>query len=317
MIIINELGQLHKMERACVIALGTFDGLHLGHQDVILAAKAQAESTGALLTVFTFSNHPLQLIRPELVPVALLTKEKKYELLTKLGVEVLVDLPFNWELANLSPKQFIDKLKILGIQGIVVGENFTYGCKGAGNCALLAEAAKQHNFNLDVRPLVTNPLIDKPVSSTIIRAMLKEGHVEQATALLGRAYSLKGTVAMGNQRGRLLGFPTANIEFSGAPTAVPPEGVYAVRVTLANGKTYGGMANIGNNPTFGDVLKPRLEVNIFDFTGDLYGQTITVEFISRIREQQKFTGLEALTQQLNADKYKALELLKTLQNPCI
>lgn len=300
MLVINDLRQIHRLEKQCVVALGTFDGLHIGHQDVIAAAKRQAEQRDHLLAVFTFSNHPLELICPEKVPVALLTKAQKYALLEKFGVEVLIDLPFDKQLAELSPANFIDKLLLLGVSGIVVGENFTYGYKGAGNCKLLAEAAVENDFSLDVRPLVK--LQGDVVSSTFIRRAIKEGSVEAAAAFLGRPYALMGVVAHGNERGRLLGFPTANIELADARTAVPPVGVYAVRVTLADGKIYNAMANIGNNPTFGDVLKPRLEANIFDFSGDIYGQQITVEFIAKVREQTKFDSLDALIAQLEADK---------------
>lgn len=307
MLVINDLRQLHKMDKPVVIALGTFDGLHLGHQQVIMTAKREAIRVGAILAVFTFSNHPLQLIRPEKVPAALLTKAQKYRLLEQMGIELLVDLPFNWELANLSPLNFIDKLELLGICGIVVGENFNFGCKGAGNCQLLAQEAGKRGFALEVLPLVKDN--QQVVCSTAIRKMISEGSVEAAAAFLGRPYALTGRVAHGNERGRLLGFPTANIELSNAHTAVPSVGVYAVRVTLADGTTYNGMANIGNNPTFGDVIKPRLETNIFDFSGDIYGQQITVEFIAKVREQTKFDSLDALIAQLNADKKYCKKIL--------
>lgn len=300
MLVINDLRQIHKLEKQCVVALGTFDGLHIGHQDVIATARRQSRQRGHLLAVFTFSNHPLKLICPAKVPVALLTKKQKYSLLKELGVEVLIDLPFDKQLASLRPEEFLAKLLCLGVSGIVVGENFTYGYKGAGNCKLLAESAVENDFTLDVRPLVKHQ--DNVVSSTFIRKSIQDGSVENATAFLGRPYALTGIVAHGNERGRLLGFPTANIELADARIAIPAVGVYAVRVTLADGIAYNGMANIGNNPTFGDVLKPRLETNIFDFSGDIYGQQITVEFIAKVREQTKFDSLDALIAQLEADK---------------
>ena len=300
--VINDLRQMHRMEKPCVIALGTFDGLHLGHQDVIKAAQRAAAAQDALLAVFTFSNHPMQLIRPEKLPAALLTKEQKYKLLEQLGVELLVDLPFNWELANLSPLSFIDKLEQLGVCGVVVGENFTFGCKGAGNCELLAAEAAKRGFKLDIRPLITNGTTQELICSTAIRRMILNGQVEAAAGFLGRCYVLSGTVAHGNERGRLLGFPTANIELAHTKIAVPPVGVYAVRAILSNGAVYNAMANIGNNPTFGDVLLPRLEVHIFDFAGDIYGEQLTIEFIARLRDQVKFVGIDALKAQLAADK---------------
>jgi len=306
MLVINDLRQVHKLEKQCVVALGTFDGLHIGHQDVIFEARREAKVRDALLTVFTFSNHPLQLIRPELVPVKLLTKEQKYTLLESWGVDVLVDLPFNWDLANLTPKAFIEKLSKLDISGIVVGDNFTYGCKGVGNSNSLKEEAKTRGFSLTIRPLVKKN--GTVVSSTVIRQLLAKGEVLGAAMLLGRSYGLTGVVAHGQARGRLIGFPTANLELSEARVACPPEGVYAVKV-LAGSRSYKGMANIGKNPTFGDVEKTRLETHLFDFTGDLYGQKITVLFVDRIREQLKFKGIEELMAQLAKDKAKCLQIL--------
>lgn len=307
MLVINALGKVHRLKKQCVVALGTFDGLHLGHQDVIFAAKQEAEARNALLTVFTFSNHPLELIHPELAPTRLLTKEQKYELLESYGVDVLLDLPFNWELARLSPTEFMKKLLLLGVSGLVVGENFTYGAEGAGNCDTLARAAQEQGFSLDVRPLVTKN--DIVISSTIIRQLLAEGKVAAAAELLGRPYALTGTVAHGNERGRLLGFPTANIELCEAGVAHPPEGVYAVRV-LVCGKEYKGMANIGKNPTFGDVAGLRLETHIFDFAQDIYGQQLTVLFVVKLREQVKFASIDELQTQLEQDKLKCRKMLQ-------
>ena len=307
MLVVNALGQVHKLKKQCVVALGTFDGLHLGHQDVILAAKKEAEERNALLTVFTFSNHPLELIRPELAPVRLLSKEQKYELLASYGVDVLLDLPFNWELARLSPSDFIEKLLLLDVSGVVVGENFTYGAEGAGNCDTLARAAQEQGFTLDVRPLVQRD--DVVISSTVIRQLLAEGKVAAASELLGRPYALTGTVSHGNERGRLLGFPTANIELCEAGVAYPPEGVYAVRV-LVDGKEYKGMANIGKNPTFGDVAELRLETHLFDFAKDIYGQQLTVFFIANLRKQVKFASIDELKAQLEQDKQSCRILLQ-------
>lgn len=307
MLVINDLRQIHKLEKQCVVALGTFDGLHVGHQDVIATARRQALQRGHLLAVFTFQNHPLELICPERVPVALLTKEEKYCLLEKLGVEVLIDLPFDKQLAGLSPAEFLQKLLLLGVSGIVVGENFTYGYKGAGNCKLLAEVAVENSFSLDVRPLVKQQ--SEVVSSTLIRKALLEGNVEEATKLLGRPYSVTGIVAHGNERGRLLGFPTANLELADSRVALPPVGVYAVRVKLTQG-SYKGMANIGNNPTFGDVNSLRLETHIFDFNEDIYGNAITIEFVAAVRKQVKFASVDALTAQLQRDKDECRKILK-------
>ena len=304
--IITSLEQLHSFAAPCVVALGTFDGLHRGHLDVIGTAKQEAEQTGAKLAVFTFSNHPLEWINPAHVPVALVTPAVKLQLLENLGVDVLIDIPFNQLVADLLPQQFLERLSALNYSCLVVGENFTYGQRGVGNVYTLAASAQAMGFKLIVRKLVSNN--GTIVSSTEIRRLITAGEVQQAAKMLGRSYSISGIVAHGNERGRLLGYPTANLELVDAHVAIPLGGVYAVRAYL-DGGVYGGMANIGKNPTFGDVEKPRLETNIFGFSGDVYGKTLTIEFVQRIRGEVKFAGIDALKAQLAQDKLDCLKFL--------
>lgn len=304
--IITSLEQLHSFAAPCVVALGTFDGLHRGHLDVIGTAKQEAEHTGAKLAVFTFSNHPLEWINPAHVPVALVTPAVKLQLLESLGVDVLIDIPFNQLVADLLPQQFLERLSALNYSCLVVGENFTYGQRGVGNVYTLAASAQAMGFKLIVRKLVSNN--GTIVSSTEIRRLITAGDVQQAAKMLGRSYSISGIVAHGNERGRLLGYPTANLELVDAHVAIPLGGVYAVRAYV-DGGVYGGMANIGKNPTFGDVEKPRLETNIFGFSGDIYGKTLTIEFVQRIRGEVKFAGIDALKAQLAQDKLDCLKFL--------
>ena len=304
--IITSLEQLHSFAAPCVVALGTFDGLHRGHLDVIGTAKQEAEHTGAKLAVFTFSNHPLEWINPAHVPVALVTPAVKLQLLESLGVDVLIDIPFNQLVADLLPQQFLERLSALNYSCLVVGENFTYGQRGMGNVYTLAASAQALGFKLIVRKLVSNNGII--ISSTEIRRLITAGEVQQAAKMLGRSYSISGIVAHGNERGRLLGYPTANLELVDAHVAIPLGGVYAVRAYV-DGGVYGGMANIGKNPTFGDVEKPRLETNIFGFSGDIYGKTLTIEFVQRIRGEVKFAGIDALKEQLAQDKLDCLKFL--------
>ena len=304
--IITSLEQLHSFAAPCVVALGTFDGLHRGHLDVIGTAKQEAKQTGAKLAVFTFSNHPLEWINPAHVPVALVTPAVKLQLLESLGVDVLIDIPFNQLVADLLPQQFLERLSALNYSCLVVGENFTYGQRGVGNVYTLAASAQALGFKLIVRKLVSNN--GTIVSSTEIRRLITAGEVQQAAKMLGRSYSISGIVAHGNERGRLLGYPTANLELVDAHVAIPLGGVYAVRAYV-DGGVYGGMANIGKNPTFGDVEKPRLETNIFGFSGDIYGKTLTIEFVQRIRGEVKFTGIDALKEQLAQDKLDCLKFL--------
>lgn len=304
--IITSLEQLHSFAAPCVVALGTFDGLHRGHLDVIGTAKQEAEQTGAKLAVFTFSNHPLEWINPAHVPVALVTPAVKLQLLENLGVDVLIDIPFNQLVADLLPQQFLERLSALNYSCLVVGENFTYGQRGVGNVYTLAASAQAMGFKLIVRKLVSNN--GTIVSSTEIRRLITAGEVQQAAKMLGRSYSISGIVAHGNERGRLLGYPTANLELVDAHVAIPLGGVYAVRAYV-DGSVYGGMANIGKNPTFGDVEKPRLETNIFGFSGDIYGKTLTIEFVQRIRGEVKFADIDALKAQLAQDKLDCLKFL--------
>ena len=304
--IITSLEQLHSFAAPCVVALGTFDGLHRGHLDVIGTAKQEAEHTGAKLAVFTFSNHPLEWINPAHVPVALVTPAVKLQLLESLGVDVLIDIPFNQLVADLLPQQFLERLRALNYSCLVVGENFTYGQRGMGNVYTLAASAQAMGFKLIVRKLVSNN--GTIISSTEIRRLITDGEVQQAAKMLGRSYSISGIVAHGNERGRLLGYPTANLELVDAHVAIPLGGVYAVRAYV-DGGVYGGMANIGKNPTFGDVEKPRLETNIFGFSGDIYGKTLTIEFVQRIRGEVKFAGIDALKEQLAQDKLDCLKFL--------
>lgn len=305
--VITSLKQLHKYDRPCVVALGTFDGLHRGHMDVIRTAWAEAHRTGALLAVFTFSNHPFACFRPDKVPPALITPAQKQSLLRDLGVDVLVDVPFDVSVARIAPEAFLEQLQALGYSCLVVGNNFTYGLRGAGTVETLAASARRLGFKLLVRQLVSDGAT--VISSTAIRRLIAEGDVEEAAAMLGRRYSLSGIVAHGNERGRLLGFPTANVELAESKLAVPLGGVYAVQVHV-KGQRFGGMANIGKNPTFGDVAQPRLETHIFDFSGDIYDQPISIDFVARVRGEVKFASIEQLRNQLAADKQKCQELLQ-------
>lgn len=291
--------ELKNKYPATVIALGTFDGLHLGHTDVINTAKDYAERSGLKLAVFTFSNHPLALIRPDLVPVRIISAEEKIKLLESFGVDYLINIPFTEDFAALSPDEFLEKLACFNYRCLVVGENFTYGFLGSGKTETLERSGRKNGFDVIVRPLVK--INGNVVSSTGIRNLIQAGHIEYANRMLGRAYAITGTIVHGEQRGRKLGFPTANIELLHGEMAVPAPGVYAVTVSI-EGSIYEGMGNIGNNPTFNDVEHARLEVNLFNCSGDLYGKTMSVQFHKYIRAEKKFSGVEELCRQIEEDK---------------
>lgn len=291
--------ELKNKYPATVIALGTFDGLHLGHTDVIDTAKDYAERSGLKLAVFTFSNHPLALIRPDLVPVRIISAEEKIKLLESFGVDYLINIPFTEDFAALSPDEFLEKLACFNYRCLVVGENFTYGFLGSGKTETLERSGRKNGFDVIVRPLVK--MNGNVVSSTGIRNLIQAGHIEYANRMLGRAYSITGTIVHGEQRGRKLGFPTANIELVHGEMAVPAPGVYAVTASI-EGSIYEGMGNIGNNPTFNDVEHARLEVNLFNCSGYLYGKTMSVQFHKYIRAEKKFSGVEELCRQIEEDK---------------
>lgn len=291
--------ELKNKYPATVIALGTFDGLHLGHIDVINTARDYAERSGLKLAVFTFSNHPLALIRPDLVPVRIISAEEKIKLLESFGVDYLINIPFTEDFAALSPDEFLEKLACFNYRCLVVGENFTYGFLGSGKTETLERSGRKNGFDVIVRPLVK--MNGNVVSSTGIRNLIQAGHIEYANRMLGRAYSITGKIVHGEQRGRKLGFPTANIELLHGEMAVPAPGVYAVTASI-EGSIYEGMGNIGNNPTFNDVEHARLEVNLFNCSGDLYGKTMSVQFHKYIRAEKKFSGVEELCRQIEEDK---------------
>ena len=291
--------ELKNKYPATVIALGTFDGLHLGHTDVINTARDYAERSGLKLAVFTFSNHPLALIRPDLVPVRIISAEEKIKLLESFGVDYLINIPFTEDFAALSPDEFLDRLACFNYRCLVVGENFTYGFLGSGKTETLERSGRKNGFDVIVRSLVK--INGNVVSSTGIRNLIQAGHIEYANRMLGRAYAITGTIVHGEQRGRKLGFPTANIELLHGEMAVPAPGVYAVTASI-EGSIYEGMGNIGNNPTFNDVEHARLEVNLFNCSGDLYGKTMSVQFHKYIRAEKKFSGVEELCRQIEEDK---------------
>ena len=291
--------ELKNKYPATVIALGTFDGLHLGHTDVINTARDYAERSGLKLAVFTFSNHPLALIRPDLVPVRIISAEEKIKLLESFGVDYLINIPFTEDFAALSPDEFLERLACFNYRCLVVGENFTYGFLGSGKTETLELSGRKNGFDVIVRPLVK--MNGNVVSSTGIRNLIQAGHIEYANRMLGRAYAITGKIVHGEQRGRKLGFPTANIELLHGEMAVPAPGVYAVTASI-EGSIYEGMGNIGNNPTFNDVEHARLEVNLFNCSGDLYGKTMSVQFHKYIRAEKKFSGVEELCRQIEEDK---------------
>ncbi|QDR80544.1 bifunctional riboflavin kinase/FAD synthetase [Sporomusa termitida] len=280
------------------IALGTFDGIHIGHQAIITRAVNQAKERGCASAVFTFSNHPLIVIDPDRCPPLIVTNQEKIDLIAGLGVDMLFNVPFTAEFLRLSPLQFLDKLaSSMRLRHVTVGANFTYGHRGAGTPALLKKFGTRHGFTVDVVGMVDVDGVI--VSSTIIRQLVADGAVKQAASLLGRRVSITGRTIEGDKRGRKLGFPTANLAIPQG-LLVPADGVYAVYVQDEQGMKFNGVANIGNNPTFTRQTR-RIEVHILNFDRIIYGQQLKIHFIDRIRDEIAFNGVDQLKQQMTAD----------------
>lgn len=280
------------------MALGTFDGIHVGHQAIIARTVQQAKAKNCSSAVFTFSNHPLSVIDADRCPPLIITNQDKIDLLANLGVDMLFNVPFTPKLLQLTPESFIEKIvNNINLQHVTVGENFNYGYRGAGNSETLTAAGVKHHFGVDVVGMVD--IEGVVVSSTVIRQLVAEGAVKQAARLLGRPVTMSGKISKGDQRGRKLGFPTANFAI-GAALLIPADGVYAVYVYDETGAKFNGVANIGNNPTFA-CQTHRVEVHILDFDRVVYDQQLKIQFIDRIRGEIAFTSVEQLIAQMKID----------------
>lgn len=281
------------------ISIGMFDGVHLGHQMLMTRARERAQALGARSMVLTFTDHPLRLLAPPYAPRALTDAEEKAELIRRQGVDALVMIEFTAEFAAISAEAFIEELLVKRCQAryVVCGPDFRFGHGGAGDTRLLADAARRHGFELEV--LETRKHRQTPIKSTRIRQCLLEGRPEEAARLLGRPYTLSGQVVPGDQRGRTLGVPTANIE-PPAGRLAPANGVYAVRVKVDD-QWYGGMMNIGVRPTFGGETR-TFEVHLFEYDGNLYAKRLTIAFHSLIRLERAFRSAEELVEQIRRDE---------------
>lgn len=294
----TELSQLKEKYNKCCIALGTFDGVHKGHQQVIGAAVEHAREIGGTSLVFTFSNHPLSVVAPERCPVRLMTNADKEVVMEQLGVDVLVNIPFTKEILSVGAEDFICMLvDAYNPAFVVVGPNYTFGYKNQGTPELLIELGKKYGFEVKIHDAVCDTV--ELISSTLIRGYISEGNVEKTASLLGRNFRLTSTVVHGDARGRTIGFPTANLDIP-SEAAVPNNGVYAVRAITEDGSVHSAVANIGINPTFNGVYC-HIEVHILDFARDIYNQQLTIEFLAKLRNEKKFSGIDALVTQLHQD----------------
>ncbi len=279
------------------VSIGNFDGVHRGHQKMIATLVQQSRADGVPAVIMTFDPHPIALLAPERMPPRLNTVEHKAELLEQCGVDVLIAYPTDRELLNLSPEEFVSRIvqSQLHARGLVEGPNFCFGKDRAGDVARLRSLCDEAGLSLTIVEAVTDG--DAIVSSSAIRAAIGEGRMADAVAMLGHPYRLTGTVGTGAGRGRAIGFPTANL--SDVETLLPRDGVYAGRV-LVGGVSHAAAVHLGPNPTFAEEDR-KLEVHIVDYSGDLYGQALSVDLIGRVRDTMPFPDATALQTQLKQD----------------
>jgi len=305
MILISDLSKIKNRFDSSIITLGNFDGLHLGHQELIKKIIQRARETSSLSMVVTFRPHPLKILAPDKCPPLISIYEEKIRLIEKLGIDVLVKIPFSLDFAAMEPRDFVKNIlrDLLGAREIFVGYNYRFGKGRKGDIRMLNELGKELGFV--VREIEQVSLNGEVISSTRIRRLLKDGEVEDAAKFLGRPYALCGIVVKGDGRGRGLGFPTANIASKHA--IIPSNGVYAVKLFVRD-RHYDGIVNIGTRPTF-EAKTLAIEVHIFGFDEDIYGEEVSIYFIGRIREEKRFAGAQELISQIKEDVAIAKELL--------
>ncbi|MET0458536.1 MAG: bifunctional riboflavin kinase/FAD synthetase [Ilumatobacteraceae bacterium] len=295
-----------------VVTIGAYDGVHRGHQAVIAEVKRLAEREGARAVVLTFDRHPATIVRPESAPQLLTSPEQRLELLAGTGLDGTVVLHFDEAQSKESPESFIERVLIAGlaVKVVVVGEDFHFGSHRAGNVRLLEAFGADHDFTVDPVGLVERADgVEEPISSTAIRRALAGGDVELAAEMLGRQHEVIGKVVVGDKRGRLLGFPTANVEVPNA-ICLPADGVYAGWYDRPDGQPHPCAINLGRRPTFYEHADHSLlEAHLLDFTGDLYGERARVRFGHFLRSERKFDGLDAIKHQLTLDVEHARQVL--------
>ena len=285
-----------------VVALGTFDGVHLGHQMVMKTAMEKAAEKGVKAMVVTFGAHPFSVLCPEKEPARLATVEQKEKYIAAVGIDGLVLLPMTTHLLKESPESFCQQLlTYIHPSAIVVGSNFTYGAKAAGNTDTLQQFMTAYAIPVIALTLLERPGRATPISSTVIRRLVQMGHMETAKNLLGRPFTLTGDVVQGDHRGRTIGFPTANMLIP-AKMAIPADGVYITELVWDH-IGHPSMTNIGNNPTFSNQYR-RIETHVLDCQENLYGKTVSLRFRKRLRSEKVFASAEELIQQMKIDEEK-------------
>ena len=302
--VVTDLSRAPWPDDRSVVTIGAYDGVHRGHRFVIDQVRSTAEQYGARSVVVTFDRHPASVVRPESAPRLLTDLDQKLELLEATGVDATVVVHFDAEQAAESPESFVRRvlIHVLRTRRIVVGEDFHFGSHRTGNVALLRQMGAAADFEVEPIELIERPDgVDEPISSTAIRRAMAGGAVEVASALLGHPFQARGPVVQGDQRGRLLGFPTANVEVPNF-ICLPADGVYAGWYLRPDGARHACAINLGRRPTFYEHADHSLlEAHLLDFSGDLYGERARVEFTHFLRSERKFEGIDALKAQLKHD----------------
>jgi riboflavin kinase/FMN adenylyltransferase len=291
--------ELGAADRGASVALGNFDGVHLGHQRVIAAAAEVAKRLGAPLGVISFEPHPRRWFQPDAEPFRVMSLDQQARALEALGVEIFYVLPFDADMAGMSDEDFARRVLAegLAVRSVAAGYDVSFGKNRTGNGDALRRYGERYGFAVSIVERVDDEGGEK-LSSSAVRQALKTGAPERAAAILGRPFAVEGEVVSGDQRGRTIGVPTLNVELD--DYVRPAFGVYATRTRLPDGRVVGGVANLGRRPTVGGEIE-RLEVHLFDFDGDLYGQTVETELLAFIRPEQKFAGLDALKARIAED----------------
>lgn len=307
MAIFYDLETLPKFKNS-VITIGTFDGIHLGHKAILNEVVTHAQKVSGESVLITFEPHPRKVIFPDQTIKLLTPLEEKLKLVTAIGIEHIVVVPFTKAFSQLSAKQYVTDFLVNRFHPdcIVIGYDHHFGNDRKGNISLLKEM--QHEYGFEVYEISAQLIDEAAVSSTKVRNAIGGGDVSEAAEMLGRYYSIKGTVVEGQKLGRTIQFPTANINPLSSEQIVPAKGVYAVRV-IVNGMQYGAMLNIGTKPTVTDADTVHIEAHLFDFDQDIYHREIEVQFVSYIRAEEKFNSIEQLKAQLFEDRKSALSIL--------
>lgn len=306
------LDALEPPEQGSAVTIGTFDGVHMGHRALIARTLERARADGLAAVAITWDRHPNQTLRPARVPALLTTPERKVELLSETDLDLLVVLPFDEELSRWPPERFAEDVLAQGLAArvVLVGQGWRFGHKARGDVDLLRSEGQRMGF--DAKEVVLASIGGDAASSTRVREAIAMGDLEAARALLGRPFDIDGVVEHGDDRGRDLGFPTANVALDPA-MALPPRGVYAGRA-LADDQWYAAAINVGVNPTFGgdpEKTPIRLEAYLLDFDADLYGKQIRVELWTRLRDERRFSSAEALIAQMHRDVAMTRDLISS------